>query len=144
MGVDTKLYISHRWNINDIKDVLQNRLNCDVKITFNEFAPNYVNLHFKERMLHIHTDSQVSGFPAILLSFRSNPEGIGILELLAETFGGILQVQDCNNDALIFDQPDYGNNAFLLNEALKNDPRSGNDLEKFNKFTKQWKNKYSK
>lgn len=143
MGVDTRLYINNRWNINDIKDVIEDRFNTKVKINFHEFAPDYITLEFKafdeDRMLHVHRDTEIAGFKATKLDFRSNDNGHKILRTLAETFGGLFNENDFNDDFEAYGSPDYGNAQFLINEAIKKDPSIGMDKAKLINFLTNWK-----
>lgn len=152
MGVDTKLYISNRWNVKDIRDVISLRFGVKTEIKFHDYAPDYMTIHFKlpeaenARMLNVHTDSMVGGFKAIQLNFRSNPEGCKVLKTLAKTFGGLFQESDTTDDFIEFRTPSNGDADFILNEALKHDPKLGRDSKKLGQFvlTEGWNKDISK
>lgn len=146
MGVDTKLYISQRWGVRDIQDVVKSRLGFETKLRFHDFAPDYVTLDLLKgaeihRMLHIHTDSTIGGLPSVLISLRSNEEGCAILKGLSEVFGGLFQENDCGNDFEEIQPPDGEDGEFLLKECLKKDPRTGQDSELLAEMLKKetWK-----
>lgn len=132
MGVDSHLYVSKRWNVSDIRDILTKRMGLKVTTRFHDFALDYVILHFEVeegeyRSLNVHSDTNVGGFPAMLLSFRSNEQGIKILRKIAETTGGIFQEEDCSGDMQEIQPPDEGNASFVVKECLKANPRCGDD-----------------
>jgi hypothetical protein len=134
MGVDTQLYISHRWNVEDVRDVLTRRLGYKVKTELSDSSPTYFRLIFNtggeyDRILHVHTDSEIGGFPAINMNFRSNDEGIAILRKLAESFGGLFAEEDCSGTFEEIQAPDQGNAAYVLKECLKTNPRAGSDTD---------------
>jgi len=149
MGVDTKLYINRDWTVQDVRDVLKNRLGIETKTIFHDWAPDYVVLRFPskyekcDRLLHVHTKTHVAGFPAMGLDFRSNPEGIGILRVLAETFGGLFQEQDVTEDFQAFQKPGHGNIDFVLKEAVKKEPELAENIEQMAQFIVEgkWRNK---
>jgi hypothetical protein len=152
MGVETKLYISNRWNVKDICDVISLRFGVRTDIKFHDWAPDYMTVHFKlpqsenGRMLHVHTDSMVGGFKAIQMNFRSNPEGCKILETLAETFGGLFQESDTTDDFKEFRTNSNGEVDFIVNEALKSDPKLGRDFQQMARFiaNEGWKENLTK
>lgn len=131
MGVDTKLYISTVWTIQDIKDVIEKRFSVPVKLAFHEFAPEYITMEFQlpdsenPRLLHVHTNSFVGGLPAVNLGFRSNEEGHKILKTLAKTFGGLFQENDTGDGFQEFQKPGEGNIDFVIRQAIKDDPSLG-------------------
>ena len=133
MGVDTKLYISPSWTVEDIKEVIEKRFSVQTKIEFHDWSPDYVILRFGlagaeyQRSLNIHTKTSVGGFPAFSLGLRSNQDGCLILQTLAKTFGGLYQEADTNDDFEAFSKPGEGNIDFVVKEALKDDPSLGND-----------------
>lgn len=140
MSVDTRLYISHRWNVKDICDVITLRFGVETAIKFNDWAPDYMTVHFRlpdsetGRMLHVHTDSMIGGFKAIQVGFRSNPEDHKILKTLAKTFGGLFQESDTTEDFEAFNIESNGNVDFIVNEALKSNPKLGRNTQQIAKF----------
>lgn len=131
MGVDTRLNISQRWKVQDIRDVIENRLGYKTSITFHDFAPDFVSLTFGTedlaRKLSVFTNSTVGGLPCVTLSFRSNEQGHKILRSLAEVFGGMFQESDCDSDFVEIQPPDGEDGEFFLKSCLKKNPESGRD-----------------
>lgn len=147
MGVDTRLYISREWGIQDVVDVLCKRFDIRAEIEFHAFAPEYITLNFevpsngRQRSLHIFLNSNVGGFPAINLNFHSDPEGQEILKILAKTFGGLFQETDCYNDFEVFRKPGEENIDFVVREGIKHDPTLGDKCEEMAKYIaeEKWK-----
>lgn len=143
MGVDTRLYINPKWEVKDIKEVIEKRFKTTAKVNFHDFAPDYMTIQFKipdgqyERLLHVHTKTEVGGLPAILLDFRSNEEGIAILKKLAETFGGLFNEADTDDIFESYDPPAKSEAEFLLDEAIKEDPENGRNIEKLINFLRK-------
>jgi len=122
MGVDTRLYISHNWSIEDIKDVLKARFGYNIYLLFTENAPQYVRLVFDTakgaRQVNVHTDSALGGFQAIQLNMGSDEESQKILKVLAHTFGGFYQEADGDNNFGAFRYPADGDVDWIVKQAL--------------------------
>jgi hypothetical protein len=135
MGVDTRLYVNSSWTVQDIKEVIEKRLNVPVEVKFNDFAPDYICLVFAasvfpnspKRMLNVHTKSDVGGFPAILLSLSANEEGHRILKTIAQTLGGLFNTHDTEDTYEEYEKPGKGNIDFIVKEAIKDNPKMGDD-----------------
>lgn len=148
MGVDTTLFISNRWNAQDIQQVIEKRFNTKVKLHFHDFAPQYISMQFhlsgnEDRTLNVFTDSELGGFKGISMSFTSNEEGQEVLQTLAKTFGGFFQKSDCDGDYGAFNAPDHGEIAFIVNEAIKSNPALGREHEQMAEYIlkEKWKGK---
>lgn len=146
MGVDTKLFISHRWNVSDIRDVLQKFSEHKIKTEFHDFAPDYVTLNFttragNDRLLHIFTDTQIGGIKSIGMHMHADLESQMILMALAETFGGMYQPKDNVEQFEAYQPTSEGNIDFIVNEALKHSPKLGHDYKGMAEFLskEKWK-----
>lgn len=137
MGVDTTLYISNEWRIEDIKDVIQKRFSVPVEIMFHDWAPDYIILRTQldageydvgnKIQLSVHTKSYVGGLPAIAMTLRSNTINCEFLKTLAKTFGGLFQESDTTEDFEAFQKPGEGNIDFVIRKAIMDDPSLGDD-----------------
>lgn len=143
MGVDTRLFISNRWSVKDLADVIEKRFGCKPVVRVHQWAPDYLNIDFsvegEQRMLHVHTNSEYGGFQGWSISLRSNDQGIRVLTEVAKTFGGFLCEADTDSTFVEFSAPDHGDAAFLLNEALKDNPELGRDVKALAEWLKNWK-----
>lgn len=140
MGVDTRLFISDRWDIADVRNLIAKRFDTKVVTNFHDFAPNYVTLSFTakgvDRMLHVHTNYEMSGFKGTLLDFRANEHGIETLRTLAETLGGWFSEADTDDVFEAYRMPGSGNNEYLLKESIIESPEHGDNKEKLIDFLK--------
>lgn len=129
MGVDANLFLSHKWEVRNIQDILKNHLGItEQKIEFHTWSPDYMTISFdfktEARTLHVHTRSDLGGFKGILLSLRAWGNAVEILTAIANVTGGFLVPQDCEEECLIINEAEQGNLKFLVDHALiENDRR---------------------
>lgn len=125
MGVATVLFISNRWSVKDVGEVITKRFNCPVSYVFHDNAPDFVTVHYKlendtyKRTLGISTDEEMAGFKGLVIRSRYSESGLVVLEELAKTFGGFLNRSDCSNEFVRLDTPTLGNIDWLVNESVK-------------------------
>jgi hypothetical protein len=101
MSVDTKLFISSSHSLDDVKKVIESRFNVKVSIVATD-SPSHQRFCFslktptgdENRMLHVFTNYEVSGFHGTLLSLNKFGQANNILETLASVFGGFYQQED--------------------------------------------------
>jgi hypothetical protein len=131
MGVDTRLFISHNWSLEDISHVISRRYSTKVKFKFCDPVADLTWLLFElggdERQLSVFMDSEIGGFRAISLSMRSNPPANRLLKTLAQTFGGLYQDGDTTDSFEEYQNPGQGEMNWILKEAIKSDPELGKD-----------------
>ena len=104
MGVDTGLYLSNRWDLDDLKNVIENHLGCPVKIesTLASF-PNYQVFNFtykgEQRSLNVHsaTMTPLGRFTLITLK-QTFGHANEILKSIAEVLGGLYYDNDYDGD----------------------------------------------
>lgn len=132
MGVDAKLFISNRWQVQDIIDVVDKRFNAKAYFENPSKMCDYGRVSFDiegtNRSISVHNNSVQGGFTGMLLTLRANTQGQGILIAIAQSLGGIYQEKDSDEDYQVFDVPGHGNAQFLLDEAIKQDPSLGDDI----------------
>ena len=147
MGVDARLLISNRWNLEDIKDILQHHQNIKAKIESKvSIASAYFQLVCDNgRMINCHYDYQTPLGGGILLSLRSNPQGIEILREIAKVTGGFLNETDIDEnydliDGLLWEEdglPYHYKYATTHNEIESND-----DIDGLVASVKKWCKRY--
>jgi len=71
-----------------------------------------------KRQLNIHTDANVGGFPAILLSLGSGDNSDKLLEAIGRKMGGLFTSNDCGPEFNFkeFQDPMHGNEEWLLKQ----------------------------
>lgn len=123
MGVDAKLFVSNKWSIENVQEILKNHLGiAEQKLEFHNFAPGYVTIAFKykteDRILHVHSNCSQSGFQGILLNLRAWGSFAEILIAIGKVTGGFFCTEDYSGDWTAFEEAEYGNLKFLLEHAL--------------------------
>lgn len=96
MGVDTRLLISSRWSLEDVKDVLE--YHQGIKSKFRsccKISTNYIIIDCENgRSINCFMNSNTAIGSAIQLSLRSNPEAIKMVEGIASILGGFVNKED--------------------------------------------------
>lgn len=99
MGVDTHLYISNRFEVEDIKTVLESYCKAEKITIINSHIPSMFSVTFefegKQQNMFIHHSHLPTG-PVLLLSLGHNEQAIRIMRTIGEAIGGILEENDCN------------------------------------------------
>jgi len=100
MGVDTKLYISAKWDLDDIRVVLERTQQSKVEIEAATSMPNAykINVIDKGRSIFCITPTNTPIGIATYLSLRSNDEAIQMFKDVAGIFGGLLNKTDTNSN----------------------------------------------
>ena len=123
MGLDANLFISNKWSVRNIQEILKNHLDIEEqKLNFHEFEPNYVTVSFtyknEDRGLHIHINATRAGFMGVLLSLRAWGNSEEILRGIAKVTGGFFAMEDCSGTYEEIEDPEDGNLRFLVDLAL--------------------------
>ena len=147
MGTDTKLILSKRWELDDIKIVIENYLiKTKVKvIDCNTTSIGLFRFGFKidkeERMMYVHSDYPTPLGTATLISLGHNEQAIKIMKTIAEVLGGFLLESDCEgNHKSIQGMFSEGNGLsyFFKYAVLHNELKDENDLVGLNKSIHKW------
>jgi hypothetical protein len=150
MGVDTRLYIASKWQVSDIKKVLERTFNVTASVemplkdTCNYFRLNFTAPDGENRSMSIHTQSSHNGFECTTLSLGCGGMAIEIMQALADTFGGFLQKYDSDETyhGIRGKLDDCDNLPFWIKDAILAgiDPDSLEELKAhIAKTTARWK-----
>ena len=98
MGVDTRLIISSRWSLENVKDVLE--FHQGIKSKFRsccKISSNYIIIECDNgRSINCFVNSHSVIGATTHLSLSSNPETIKMLKGIANVLGGFLNTEDTN------------------------------------------------
>lgn len=160
MGVDTKLYISPRWDIDDVKnviihhvlpDVFQCEEDIDHPVKFHSYEnmPGMGSILFCGRSMYFHWHTNTPLGPAILLSLGHNEQAEQIMETIANVLGGFLVRQDCTETYEMFRGKFWEEDGltYFLKYAAIHDRHSGGskrtDVEALESSITNWHKTYS-
>lgn len=164
MGAATKLYISKRFELRDIKEVMENHLDLKVqsrrkknimkKVYYEKFKievlpthdVGYVTFNFiykgHQRNMSVfdNTDLPIKGMYELHLG--SNEEAIEIMKTIANVLGGLIEENDCG-DKGIYEihgmlSENNGLPYFIKWAILNNKIKSEDDLVGLNEAIHQW------
>jgi hypothetical protein len=149
MSICTQLYLNTRWELDDIKTVIERvtgdkvevKSNHDTSIGFYWFL-----LTKKKRQISVFTNNRTPIGSTTYLSMGANDEGHKILKAIAEVFGGIYVDNDCDGKCeLINGNIDDGDAlAYFLKYAIVDDGIKKDDLKGFIKSMNQWYDRINK
>lgn len=147
MGVDTKLLLNPKWDIEDIVTVLEKHqgikaeLSSKAKIHSTYFVIDCDN----GRSINLHFCQHTPLGTATLLSLRANQEGCDMLKGIAKILGGFFNPNDCESKYEEFmgyfwdeDALTYQHKYAVLNKELKNE----DDIEGLLLSHKKWHNRH--
>jgi hypothetical protein len=146
MSQSTKLLISRRWSVSNIKTVIESYISNYIEIeNKNAIAPEMFTATFKyngeERMMYIHGDVKSPIGDMIQLSLRQDKSSIEIMNIIAKIFGGLIQENDSyENYKMVDGQFDEENGLlyFLKYAILHNEMKDYNDLKGLINCIKEW------
>jgi hypothetical protein len=151
MGVNTQLLINSKYQINDIVRVIERTRQTKVTVnTTHDY--NYLRLSFKdgvtgeERDMSIFLNCTKSIGNFTLLDLGMWGSSVGIMENIAEVFGGLICENDCEDKwEFINGVMNENNSLFLWKEgAIEGKINTSSDVEKFYNFHKDWDSKHKK
>jgi hypothetical protein len=135
MGVDIQLFISHRWEVRDVQDVLESLYG---KVGYSaSHTPDMAILDFKysadePRSMYVHINSEMAGFRGMFLRFRATyGHSKEIMEAIAKRLGGFLNYEDVNDDYVAFPMCGQGNLDFHVKHAITHGETDGENLQEF-------------
>ena len=140
MGVCTKLYISNRFTLEDIKTVIENHICKKVKVeSCHKTSLGMYTFNFKERCMYVFTDGGIPNH--YCLSLGHNEEAIEIMKTIANVLGGLFEESDCEGKLEeiqgMFSEAD-GLSYFLKYAILHNELLNENDLVGLNESIHKW------
>lgn len=143
MGIDTHLYISYRFEVEDVKTVLEKHLGCEnVKIE-NSHTPSMFIVPFtfegENRGMHVHHTHLPTG-PCLMLSLGHNEQATRIMRTIARAIGGILEENDCTGKMEVIDGKlsDENGLQYFLKWAVLNNKMPGDTIPEFNQAIHDW------
>jgi len=158
MGVDTRLYINNRWNLGDIKNVLEHHLKVE-KVSIRTALENtpcyYVTFMLNENSnLHPHAtehqditmwvDMRVNTPLGIstMLSFRYHTLSVEILRKIGRVLGGFLQEQDTEEQYEMFDGLFHNEDGlpYFLEYSILHNECNGWSVKQLNESIHLWHN----
>jgi len=149
MSVCTILHLNTRWELNDIKTVIERvtkdkvevRSNHDTSIGFYWFM-----LTKKKRQISVFTNNKTPIGSTTYLSMGANEEGHKILKAIAEVFGGIYMDNDCDGKYEFIEGniSDGDALAYFLKYAVVDDGIGKDDLKGFLNSMNKWYDRINK
>jgi hypothetical protein len=140
MGLDRKLFISNRWDVEDVKDTLESLFSTKVKYEATH-SPDYSMLHFTvgddQRSMSVFTGYEVGGFKGVLLSLGASGKSNEIFKALAERLGGFYNEQDCDSNYVEYPFIASSSLEYLLKDAVKTGATDGRSSEAFREYLKK-------
>ena len=140
MGLDRKLFISNRWDVEDVKDTLESLFSVKVKYD-HTCSPDYSMLHFTyqddPRSMSVFTGYEVGGFKGVLLSLGAGGKSDEIFKAVAERLGGFYNQQDCDSNYVEYPFVASGSLEYLLKDAIKTGATDGRNSEAFREYLKK-------
>lgn len=143
MGVDTHLYVSYRYEVEDIKTVLEKHLGCkDAKISGTHTPSMFiVGFSFEgvSRSMYIHHTSLPTG-PAIMLSLRHDDQSVRIMKAIGKIIGGVFEDNDCDGKMETIDGTLSDNNGlqYFLKWAVLNNKVPHDTIRELNQAIHEW------
>jgi hypothetical protein len=146
MGVDTKVYLNTRWNLDDIKTIIERTQNTKVEIESNHsINPGYFTftLPEKEHMIHVHSYITTPLGTATLLSMHSDKDGKNILRGIAEVAGGFFMDNDVDGkcDFIMGALTDEDGLGYFVKYALVHNGIDNHDILGLVESMKAWYNR---
>jgi hypothetical protein len=151
MSVDTNLYVGNRWELNDIKHIIEREYKTTVRVESNHTTSmGYFNFFFKagneERMMHVHTQTETPLGRCTLLSLNHWGKAVEIMRTIADVLGGILEENDCNGNMEMVMGKIYDGDAlqYFLKYAVIHDGIEADDIQGLKKSIEKWHKKHGK
>lgn len=141
MGVDTKLYLNTKWELNNIIELIEYIKGEKIEVISNHsFAPGYFCFNLSKRMIHVHTYTHTPLGEATLLDMHSDDESHELFKKIAETLGGIYIENDCDDKCEMMQGRTWDENGlqYFLKYAIVHDDIADDDIEGFLKSMNKW------
>lgn len=147
MGVDTRLLINSKWEIEDVRDILEHHFNIKAKMISRASSHStYYQLdcdNGRTINCHYNQDSPIGN--CVLLSLHSDKQGIKILQQIATVTGGFLNEEDFNEKykqimGMFWDED--GLSYHYKYAAVHNELASNADIEGLTESVKKWCKKH--
>jgi len=148
MGIDTRLLISSKWELDDVRTVLKKYLECDTTLEYCDASRSFkmdIKGNGIDRRIFILTNRRTPLGSNTYMSIRSDPQSIKIMHTIADVLGGYLNEAYTNDyfegiDGMFYDEE--GLPYFLEYAMLNNELKNVNDLVGLNKSIHDWQKKH--
>jgi len=150
MSVKTELYISNRFSIYDIKNVIESHLDAEVKIDqtgIPDLLEFYFTLKGDTRLMSVHINADAIIGKATLLRLGSNEEGKEIMLTIAKVTGGLYVPEDTSDDCQMIRgmlSDEDGLPYFIKDAIIHNNMTDNHDLRGLNESIKKWQAKMNR
>lgn len=124
MGIDSKLLVSAKWNVQHIQTLLVEGLGHKLIKADHKGDHSFLYIELPsgaQRMIYVARTTGYGGLDATLLSFRSNPEGIELFRSIANVLGGFLCESDHTSDFEMIQEPHDSSARFVLDYVILRD-----------------------
>lgn len=141
MGVDTHLYLSSKWQLRDIKTVLERTQHKDVKIIACEsFNIGCFQIYVGKREIFTITNSHSPLGSATWMSLHADDEAHQIFKDIANVLGGIIEYYDTDGKCEMFDGAisDENGIAYFVKYAILHDGVDIDDFKGFIQSVNKW------
>ena len=147
MSVDAKLYLNTRWELDDIKRVLERTQGKEVTVKSNhDISLGYFNFFVGDRMIHIFANSHTPIGEATYLSMASNTEGRKILKDIAQVLGGVFMENDYDGKCELIEGAMCEGDGlpYFIKFAIVHDGIDADDLHAFIASKQAWHKRIDK
>ena len=144
MSVDTRLYVSDRWELRDIKQVIKTHLGQTVAVkSYHEVALGMFMFDFGGRSMWVHTHTDTPIGTATMLSLGMNQEAIKIMRTIAGVLGGILEESDCEHQCEMIRGSFWDEDGlpYFLKYAIIHDKINPDNIEELKTSIEEWHKK---
>jgi hypothetical protein len=140
MGLDRRLFISDRWDVEDVQHTIDSLFSTKAKY-IPTHSPDYSILNFAygddQRSLSVFTGYEVGGFKGVLLTLGAGGKSDEIFKAVAERLGGFYNPQDSDSNYVEYPFIASGSLEFLLKDAIKTGATDGRNSEAFREYLKK-------
>jgi len=141
MSVDTILYLNSRWELDDIKKVIERTQQTKVVVHSNhDISTGFFNFIFNDRRMSVFTNHSTPIGTATYLSLGWNSEAVKIMRDIATVFGGVLIEEDSSGNAEFINgnMNDDDKLAYHLKYAIVDNGIEPDDLQGFIDSMRKW------
>lgn len=144
MGVDSHLYLSNRWGLEDLKDIIENHFETKVNIRFCEYTPSMIIFSFDYEgnpfSMYIHQQTSTPLGRFTMLSAHAYSSTHKIFNILGSIMGGLYEKEDSNGTMqFIYGKiRDEDGLQYHLKYAVFVNKIEGDDLEGLTESINNW------
>lgn len=137
MGLDRRLFVSDRWDVQDVQETLENLFDTKVEYVPTH-SPDYSILNFTVdgdvRSMSLFQGYEVGGFKGLLMTLGASGQSDRIFKSLAERLGGFYNEYDSDSNFVEYQYVASGNLEFSLKQAVKTGATDGRNSEAFREY----------